>query len=126
MRSCMVSAYNGSKILLFGGDAGDAPPYGTVSILDVKSMTWSDGEATADARASYRNSTEAPPSTPFIYNIRTNRWTTQFVRNADTTITVSDPGATNPGGGVGADSGHGVAIGGGIAGATTAAKGAYQ
>ncbi|KAK3841806.1 MAG: hypothetical protein J3R72DRAFT_524111 [Linnemannia gamsii] len=127
-----LHAYNGSKILLFGGDAGDAPPYGTVSILDVKSMTWSDGEATTDARASmacsvsgdnfivwggYRNSTEAPPSTPLIYNIRTNRWTTQFVRNADTTTTVSDPGATNPGGGGDDDGGDGAAIGGGIAGA---------
>ncbi|KAF9142645.1 hypothetical protein BG015_000713 [Linnemannia schmuckeri] len=127
-----LNAYNGSKILLFGGDTDYAPSYGTISILDVKSMTWSDGEATTDGRTSmacsvsgdnfivwggYRNtetSTSGTPSTPLIYNIRTNQWTTQFVRAATATTTAADPGPTNPGGGGGGGGGDGAAIGGGI------------
>ncbi|KAK3804798.1 MAG: hypothetical protein J3R72DRAFT_130096 [Linnemannia gamsii] len=43
-RSCMESAYNGTKIILFGGMATKGgPPVGNIYILDVTSMTWTEG-----------------------------------------------------------------------------------
>ncbi|KAF9340903.1 hypothetical protein BGX26_008829, partial [Mortierella sp. AD094] len=40
---CMVEAYNGSKILLFGGTTINGPSVGSIYILDVNSMSWTKG-----------------------------------------------------------------------------------
>ncbi|KAG0323977.1 hypothetical protein BG000_002394 [Podila horticola] len=137
IRSCMVSAYNGSKIVLFGGDM-NGPSVAAISVFDVASSTWSDGPSASDARSGMACSVSGDnfivwggekftsavevfgvPSAPLIYNIRTNQWTTQFMA----AVNPGHPGPTGPGGGGSGGSGNGdaksngAAIGGGIAGA---------
>ncbi|KAG0256850.1 hypothetical protein BGZ95_005391, partial [Linnemannia exigua] len=43
IRSCMVSVYNGSKIIHFGENTSPTTSMGTISILDDATMTWTQG-----------------------------------------------------------------------------------
>ncbi|KAF9947897.1 hypothetical protein BGZ72_010170 [Mortierella alpina] len=51
--ACMVSAYNGTKMVAFGGNANTTPPsrLGTVYILDVKTMKWTTGATVAASQS---------------------------------------------------------------------------
>ncbi|KAF9432961.1 Multiple epidermal growth factor-like domains protein 8 [Entomortierella beljakovae] len=50
---CMVPAYNGSKMIVFGGQGTDRSPLGSIYVLDIPSMTWSKG---VDVKSNlYRN-----------------------------------------------------------------------
>ncbi|KAG0316865.1 hypothetical protein BGZ97_006278 [Linnemannia gamsii] len=40
IRSCMVAAYSGTKMILFGGDDDATSSSANLFILDVRSMTW--------------------------------------------------------------------------------------
>ncbi|KAK3812444.1 MAG: hypothetical protein J3R72DRAFT_530129 [Linnemannia gamsii] len=125
--SCMQSAYNGTKIILFGGRNGrtveKGSSVGNLYILDVTSMTWTEGPS-ADARSlmacsvsgdnflvwgGYKLASKASavPTTPLIYDMKIDQWTTKYIRHSS---------------GEGGDTGgreykiNGAAIGGGIAG----------
>ncbi|KAF9905582.1 hypothetical protein EC991_001543 [Linnemannia zychae] len=98
--SCMVSAYGGTKMLLFGGYSSDLSTFSkSLFILDVPSMTWSheSGPVTSENRAGmacsvsgdsliiwggYRNAAGEEDTiglTPLVYNFLTRNWTTTFV-----------------------------------------------
>ncbi|KAK3812442.1 MAG: hypothetical protein J3R72DRAFT_480723 [Linnemannia gamsii] len=124
--SCTQSAYNGTKIILFGGRISmtiEGSSVGNLYILDVTSMTWTEGPS-ADARSlmacsvsgdnflvwggyKFASKASAVPTTPLIYDMKTGQWTTKYIRHSS---------------GEGGDTGgrefkiNGAAIGGGIAG----------
>ncbi|KAF9154079.1 hypothetical protein BG015_001901 [Linnemannia schmuckeri] len=122
IRSCMVPAYNGTKILLFGGDDNLLSSSANLYILDVPSMTWIEGPSAPEARSEmacsvaednfivwggykyYPSGPQLPnfgvPTIPLIYNLHT--------RDTPPTAVVDPAG----GGGINA-----AAIGGGVAGA---------
>ncbi|KAK5823558.1 hypothetical protein F5H01DRAFT_410381 [Linnemannia elongata] len=93
---CMVSAYSGNKMLVFGGGVNGSE-VGTLYILDVPTMTWTRGPSSQPRKGmacavagnnfvvwggiSWNNSGEfvSLPSTPTVYNINTGQWTPQFV-----------------------------------------------
>ncbi|KAF9096283.1 hypothetical protein BGX23_011673 [Mortierella sp. AD031] len=92
---CMVPAYGGTKMILFGGErAIDFAVMSWIYILDVPTMTWTVGKpAPADqARRSmacavsgdefvawggYNKETMMGPA-PLVYNIKTDTWTSEF------------------------------------------------
>ncbi|KAH7056317.1 hypothetical protein BKA57DRAFT_489127 [Linnemannia elongata] len=133
-RSCMVPAYNGTKMILFGGD-GSGPSVASLSILDISTMTWITGKDAPDARSEmacavagdnfvvwggYKEMLSADsvavPTTPLIYNIKTGKWTEKFVRSTNGNKTDGAPGGlpgTGSGGGSGSGSGGG-STGGGV------------
>ncbi|KAF9154078.1 hypothetical protein BG015_001900 [Linnemannia schmuckeri] len=144
MRSCMVAAYNGTKILLFGGNTDTTQSVDTLYILDVQSMTWSQADNSLDARSDMACSVSGdnfivwggykrfpgnpflPASTtPLIYNIHLGKWTTTYTRGSNPPV----PGKPNPsptgkgdsnnqggGGDSGGGGSNGAAIGGAVAG----------
>ncbi|KAF9154081.1 hypothetical protein BG015_001903 [Linnemannia schmuckeri] len=122
-------------MLLFGGDAGaGASSANSLYILDVPSMTWSEGPSAPEARSEmacsipgdnfivwggYRGfpsatsaSSNGASTTPLIYNMYIGEWTTTYVVR-------TSPGATLSGGktAIGDGGGNAAAIGGGVAGA---------
>ncbi|KAK3814518.1 MAG: hypothetical protein J3R72DRAFT_503797 [Linnemannia gamsii] len=99
--SCMVSAYQGTKVLMFGGHIFDQPlnqtTEGTLYILDVATMTWSQGPRSQSRNGmacavsgdnmvvwggfTTFNSTgmyEYPSVALLVYNIRSAQWTTLY------------------------------------------------
>ncbi|KAF9935144.1 hypothetical protein FBU30_007523 [Linnemannia zychae] len=102
--ACMAPAYNGSKMVLFGGNPPGADSVGTLFILDVPTMTWSQGPSTdpsqnrsqmactvsGDNFIAWGGIRFTPGSSgkptipmsvePLIYNIYTGEWTTRYVR----------------------------------------------
>ncbi|KAF9920384.1 hypothetical protein FBU30_009793 [Linnemannia zychae] len=100
-QSCMVSAYNGTIMLLFGGHSTDLTYFSkSLYILDIKSMTWSQvpDRQNADSRSAMACSVSGDnfiawggfngvtgglkvtaPGAPIIYNLFTKSWTTSYV-----------------------------------------------
>ncbi|KAK5823557.1 hypothetical protein F5H01DRAFT_363222 [Linnemannia elongata] len=91
---CMVPAYEGFKMVVFGGSFRDDTQLDDIYILDVPTMTWtkgSDPPVPLDrsnmactvggdnfiAWGGY-NAQKAIDGTPIIYNLRTNQWTTTY------------------------------------------------
>ncbi|KAF9152045.1 hypothetical protein BG015_005871 [Linnemannia schmuckeri] len=91
---CMVPAYDGFKMVVFGGSVRDDTQLGDIYILDVPTMTWSKGSASPMpfnrsnmactvggdnfvAWGGY-NAQKSIDGTPIIYNLRTNQWTTTY------------------------------------------------
>ncbi|KAG0276359.1 hypothetical protein BGZ96_003340 [Linnemannia gamsii] len=128
IRSCMVPAYNGTKMILFGGNTETTQSVDSLFILDVPSMSWTKAPNSLDARSDmgcsvsgdnfivwggYKRNPESAfvPSSPspIIYNLNLGQWTTTFTRGSHPSLSV-DP--TNSGGGGGV---NGAAIAGGIA-----------
>ncbi|KAH7034400.1 hypothetical protein BKA57DRAFT_476077 [Linnemannia elongata] len=144
--SCMAPAYNGTKMILFGGHNSSGPSGGYLFILDVPTMTWSQGLSVdpSQNRSSMACSVSgdnfivwggykwdplgstAVGGTPLIYNIHSGQWTTKFERGnhykpTDTSQPGSIPGTGNPppdvkGSGDGGSKINGAAVGGGVAG----------
>ncbi|KAG0042730.1 hypothetical protein BGZ83_000132, partial [Gryganskiella cystojenkinii] len=90
---CMVPAYNGTKMVVFGGWIPDVKDNGQIHFLDTTTLVWTAGTATSSVRANMvcavagdsflawggsRNSLPVLPNTPIIYNMRTNQWVHQF------------------------------------------------
>lgn len=138
----MVPAYNGTKILLFGGENSNDPSSGNLHILDVRNMIWSKaagldpslGRSAMACAVSGDNfivwggirfipggTPQDAPGTMLIYNIHTGAWTDTFTRG-----THFDPNTPNPGPpgkdvnegnvGSGETKSNAAAIGGGVAG----------
>ncbi|KAF9952846.1 hypothetical protein BGZ72_005878 [Mortierella alpina] len=107
---CMVPAYNGTKMIVFGGALypdvvkmvdGKIPPaaiQGSIYILDIQSLTWTNGTGTdpqyirsdmacgvsGDNFVAWGGEVHGQDiealGTPIIYNLKTNNWTTEFVQ----------------------------------------------
>ncbi|KAK3806503.1 MAG: hypothetical protein JOS17DRAFT_822898 [Linnemannia elongata] len=144
--SCMVPAYNGTKMILFGGHNSSGPSGGYLFILDVPTLTWNQGPSVdpSQNRSSMACSVSgdnfivwggykwdplgstAVSGTPLIYNIHAGQWTTKFERGIHYKPTAtpgpgSTPGPRNPppaveGSGDGGSKTNGAAVGGGVAG----------
>ncbi|KAF9141053.1 hypothetical protein BG015_001416 [Linnemannia schmuckeri] len=132
-RSCMVPAYNGTKMILFGGD-GSGPSVASISILDIPTMTWTNGKDAPDARSEMACSVAGDnfivwggykemlsvdsvpvPATPLIYNIKTGKWTDKFVRGTNGNKTEGGGGGSGNGSGGKSGSGSGGgSVGGGV------------
>ncbi|KAG0078550.1 hypothetical protein BGZ90_004963 [Linnemannia elongata] len=82
--ACLVPAYNGTKMILFGGQTSNNDTLGDLYILDMVSMMWNLTQ-TVPARQSLAGAIMS--GTPLIYNINTSTWTTQFVRGTSFTPT---------------------------------------
>ncbi|OAQ25915.1 hypothetical protein K457DRAFT_22590, partial [Linnemannia elongata AG-77] len=100
---CMVSAYGGAKMVAFGGRSGGSI-YGSIYILDVESMTWSEGQSTQPRTGMVCSvsgdyfiawggvSTDKSdisvllPEVPIVYNLKLGEWTTMFVAKSRTPV----------------------------------------
>ncbi|KAF9093097.1 hypothetical protein BGX23_003661 [Mortierella sp. AD031] len=123
---CMVPAYNGTKMVVFGGTDLHENSSGNIYILDVQSRRWEAGKpvnpnqarcnmACAVAGDSFvawggDNKRVNMDATPIVYNLKTGEWTTQFYR-------VTPDGGSLPAPTPGAQGGSNIAaIAGGAAG----------
>ncbi|KAG0285517.1 hypothetical protein BGZ96_010256 [Linnemannia gamsii] len=107
-RHCMVPAYGGRKMVVFGGSTGsnaDIVPQGDIYVLDLSSMTWSQGisASSTNFRAAMAcsvagnnflawggtNSLITLNST-IVYNFRINQWTDRFSLDASSSGASSD------------------------------------
>ncbi|KAK3830336.1 MAG: hypothetical protein J3R72DRAFT_478845 [Linnemannia gamsii] len=144
--SCMVPAYEGTKMILFGGDT-----IGDIYILDVPTMEWIQGQSATSGRSSMActvagdnfiswggvgltvNKKTEETGTPLIYDISSNQWVQKYIRRTSyKPSSAPSPSPTNgstpprnagEGGGEGEGESKGVnaaAIGGGTAGAIAA------
>ncbi|KAF9153847.1 hypothetical protein BG015_002515 [Linnemannia schmuckeri] len=103
-----VSAYNGSKMIVFGGARLDGVTNADIHILNMATREWTLGKS-ADASHARRNmacaasgdsfvawggesALENKDGTPIVYDIRNNQWTSLFRRN--TTIPVPTGSST--------------------------------
>ncbi|KAG9071515.1 hypothetical protein KI688_005727 [Linnemannia hyalina] len=96
---CMVPAYDGFKMVVFGGSITEDTQLDDIYILDVPTMTWTKGSTPPVplnrsnmactvggdnfvAWGGY-NSQKAIDGTPIIYNLRTNQWTKTYSLTSD-------------------------------------------
>ncbi|KAF9935146.1 hypothetical protein FBU30_007525 [Linnemannia zychae] len=93
--ACLIPAYNGTKMVLFGGDTAEGYGWGKLSVLDIATMTWVTYSDSPEIRLGVACSvsgdyfivwggmkmTRDPQevATPLVFNIHTGLWTTQFV-----------------------------------------------
>ncbi|KAG0370751.1 hypothetical protein BGZ54_004252 [Gamsiella multidivaricata] len=109
--ACFVPAYNGSKLMLFGGlNPLGTSVLGDIYILDVATLTWAKGTdmTTVGARSSAACGVSSDyflswggstlnqavfANTTLIYNMRTNQWTNNF--GTLPTTTTSKPTGTS-------------------------------
>ncbi|KAG0048225.1 hypothetical protein BGZ83_006782, partial [Gryganskiella cystojenkinii] len=87
---CLVSAYGGRKLVVFGGQSELNGKYlGGIFILDLTTLIWTTGKPTTNARIGMacaaagdnflvvggsNESAVWAPKAPLIYNMRTNQW----------------------------------------------------
>ncbi|KAG0291584.1 hypothetical protein BGZ96_005052 [Linnemannia gamsii] len=142
-KSCMASAYNGTRILLYGGNTVDGQSVATLDILDLPTMKWSKGPDAPEGRSEMACSVSGDnfivfggqavqvfsrynptpglgvSATPLIYNIYTGKWTQTYTRgfHPDSTFTPDSEAPGKDEGGKGEGATNGAVIGGGIAGA---------
>ncbi|KAF9407259.1 hypothetical protein BGZ76_006147 [Entomortierella beljakovae] len=112
--ACLVSAYSGSKMILFGGTTSGSDPlsngviYGDIYILDVATSTWTKGTNAPAALGgvyghicAYSNdqlivwggySVESTTNDAFVYNLKTSTWTDKFVSLKESQSDHSKPG----------------------------------
>ncbi|KAI8605018.1 hypothetical protein EDD21DRAFT_440688 [Dissophora ornata] len=108
--ACFVPAYNGTKIILYGGATFATQPVflNDVYILDVTSGVWTQGLNAGEARGGvscaisndqliiWGGFTNQGMSTQtLVYNIKTNVWTTNYTLPAATTTVKSTPTASS-------------------------------
>ncbi|KAF9154082.1 hypothetical protein BG015_001904 [Linnemannia schmuckeri] len=141
--ACMAPAYGGAKMVLFGGNPPGEESIGTLYILDVPSMTWTQGPSIEPSQnrsqlactvngdnfiawggirftpGSSGKPTLAMSTVPLIYNIYTGEWTTKYVRGSHPHSGTSPSGGNGLGGegegGGGGGSKKIAAIAGGVA-----------
>ncbi|CAO3563814.1 unnamed protein product [Mortierella alpina] len=111
---CMVSAHNGTKLIVFGGYTIGKQVLGSIYILDVGSMVWTRGQNTEPSMirsdmactvagdsfiawgGEYIGERIAGLGTPIIYNLKTNTWTTQFSPFPQSSVSPSTSAAMSP------------------------------
>ncbi|KAG0031864.1 hypothetical protein BGZ82_006814 [Podila clonocystis] len=95
--SCMASAYNGAKLVVFGGIENAANSLSDIFVYDVASNTWTQGEAGGVRRAraspactvsgdffiayggySDKASRNPPVELTSVYNLKTNKWVARY------------------------------------------------
>ncbi|KAF9144702.1 hypothetical protein BGX30_011723 [Mortierella sp. GBA39] len=142
---CMIPAYNGARMVVFGGCDVGVNSKSDIFILNVQTMTWTQGTSASESdarcnmactvRGDYfivwggnNNYTVLLNNAPLIYNIREDKWVTQFSPILPTdgpptptprssTSSGSIPGPTNSTPNTTTPSGSNTAaIGGGVAG----------
>ncbi|KAG0366152.1 hypothetical protein BGX24_003826 [Mortierella sp. AD032] len=137
---CMVPAYAGTKMIVFGGAGLDGVAKAGVYILDVRTRQWTEGKA-ADLDQARTNMACAvsgdsfiswggesnfvnKDATPIVYDMKNNQWTIQFNRviRAGVTIEPIDPSKSDPSPGSKSGSTNMDAIGGGVACAVVATQ----
>ncbi|CAO3566128.1 unnamed protein product [Mortierella alpina] len=98
---CVVPAYNGAKLVVFGGiSTALFSTLGSIYVLDVLSLSWKKGTNIDPSQNRTGNNNKHTPIQPLvIYNLKTNIWTNQFSIPAppptSTTVTsLARPGAT--------------------------------
>ncbi|KAK3830339.1 MAG: hypothetical protein J3R72DRAFT_257899 [Linnemannia gamsii] len=99
---CVVPAYEGTKMILFGGSNPTASKiFGDIHILDVPSMKWTKGKSAPIARSDmactvagdnfivwagtnnvFPEQTSPAPGPPLIYDINSNQWVQQYTRRS--------------------------------------------
>ncbi|KAF9311827.1 hypothetical protein BG003_006912 [Podila horticola] len=94
---CLVSAYNGTKLVLFGGIKGGLEPMSDIYIYDVVTNSWTQGEPGTSTRArasaacgvsgdyfitfgGYANKRNRlpPQELTSVYNLKSNTWVTRY------------------------------------------------
>ncbi|KAG0048147.1 hypothetical protein BGZ83_006844 [Gryganskiella cystojenkinii] len=103
---CMVSAYGGTKMVVFGGLDASNSVSGAIFVLDLASMNWIAGNpapsprydmacaVAGDSFLAYGGSGVGISNAPIIiYNLRTNQWVNQF----DPTGTSTPSPSSSPG-----------------------------
>ncbi|KAF9344032.1 hypothetical protein BGX26_004887, partial [Mortierella sp. AD094] len=120
---CMVPAYNGTNMILFGGQDINNQPTNTIYILDILNQTWTKGNDISPTLSrnggacavvgdnfvgwggNVLGQYPAVLSAPVIYNLKYGQWTTQYTVSVPTTPTTNasvtsagtnSPAATNP------------------------------
>ncbi|KAG0263247.1 hypothetical protein BG011_009082 [Mortierella polycephala] len=94
---CMVPAYKGTKMVLFGGRRRIGQSSGSIYILDLETLSWKRGADVDPSQARYSmtctaagdsfvvfggsSDTNSPKDDMLIYNLKTNQWTDQFYLN---------------------------------------------
>ncbi|KAG0061060.1 Negative regulator of mitotic exit [Linnemannia elongata] len=140
---CMIPAYNGARMVVFGGCDVGVHSNSNIFILDVQTMSWTQGTSAPETEARCNmactvrgdyfivwggnsNYTVVDNRAPLIYNIREDKWVNQFSPILPTdgpptprqpTTPGSNPGPTNPTPNTSpSSSSNTAAIGGGVAG----------
>ncbi|KAF9201005.1 hypothetical protein BGZ49_008767 [Haplosporangium sp. Z 27] len=118
---CMAPAYNGSKIVVFGGYTSAGSGSSDVFVLNVDSMNWTRGKSLDISLSRYQTAcgvagdnlviwggiTTLPiANTTLIYNFNEDQWTTTFTPPTPST---TDPTQTSNKSSLGAPIGAGVA-----------------
>ncbi|KAF9567050.1 Multiple epidermal growth factor-like domains protein 8 [Mortierella alpina] len=111
---CMVSAHNGTKLIVFGGYTIGKQVLGSIYILDVQTMVWTRGQNTdptmirsdmacavaGDSFIAWGGEYLAQRieglGTPIIYNIQANTWTAQFSPFTRSRVSPSTLATTTP------------------------------
>ncbi|KAF9403869.1 hypothetical protein BGX21_008435 [Mortierella sp. AD011] len=94
---CMIPAYNGTKMIVFGGEDIAFNPFGAVYILDVATLSWTRVSSISPQTQNRADMACAVAGdnflawggdqdfkigafgTPVIFNLKTNQWTTQYI-----------------------------------------------
>ncbi|KAF9911669.1 hypothetical protein EC991_002787 [Linnemannia zychae] len=75
---CMVPAYNGTKIVVFGGSNILEVASSKIFILDVATLTWTAGTPADPQYARCDRDRTVLDGIPLIYNMKDDRWVTQY------------------------------------------------
>ncbi|KAG0277419.1 hypothetical protein BGZ95_005972 [Linnemannia exigua] len=105
---CMVSAYGGKKMVVFGGNDLAGVAKADIYILDVTTLEWTVGKAadpalarsnmacgvSGDSFVSWGGEKDGATkdATPIVYDMKNNQWTKQFNR----VVTATAPTGTGP------------------------------
>ncbi|KAG0055784.1 hypothetical protein BGZ89_002276 [Linnemannia elongata] len=134
---CMVpaqTAYSGTKMIVFGGRYTSGVDSGSIYILDVKTMVWTQGTAADPSQnrtgmactvagdnfvawGGDYNASTSKFTAPIIYNLKSNQWTTQFSLVPSPSITSSTGAPSSTSASAAANGPNGpsaAAIGGGV------------
>ncbi|KAF9376470.1 hypothetical protein BGX21_003479 [Mortierella sp. AD011] len=99
---CMVPAYNGTKMILFGGQDTGNNPTNSIYILNLSNQTWTMGN-NIDMSLSRNGGACASYGDNFvgwgvvIYNLKFRQWTTQYTVSGSSTNPTSTTGTNSPG-----------------------------
>ncbi|KAG0199172.1 hypothetical protein BGX28_007519 [Mortierella sp. GBA30] len=131
---CMVPAYNGTKMVVFGGVTVMRQPVASIYILDLGTLTWTRGKNADPVQSrsdmactvagdnfiawggEYLGKRMESFGTPLIYNLQTGQWTTEFILTPAPTTNSTPPFDPLPSSNNSNESSNAPAIGGGIGG----------
>ncbi|KAG0051314.1 hypothetical protein BGZ83_003874 [Gryganskiella cystojenkinii] len=113
-RHCMVSAYGGTKMVLFGGCTVTRQSLGSIYILDVNTLSWTKGPDVDPAQnrsgmacavagdnfiawgGEHYETSIINLSSTVVFNLKTNQWTDQFSLISSPPSTVSGTAGMEP------------------------------